>query len=111
MKRQYKWYLPLLLAASTTGAAPARLDIPSRASQTTEFARKLVLQKLESISSMSKCRLAFDLELINLDRARSSASPLHPMSRFGTSPAGCLRTHSFSGIRTAINTSVREKSF
>ena len=57
MRFQYAWHLPLLLlAGSITGAAPARMYIANRASQTTELARKLVLQRLERIAGMSECR-------------------------------------------------------
>src|SRR5215469_801967 len=74
MKLQYAWLLPLLLlAASTTGAAPARIQIANRASQTTERARELVLQRLEWIAGMKECRQAFVREKIDLDQVRATA--------------------------------------
>jgi hypothetical protein len=106
MKLQYAWYLPLLLAASTTGAAPARLDIPNRASQTTEFARKLVLQKLESISSMSKCRLAFEREQISLDQVRATAYKVRFYSADG--PEGHLRFSEIVGKPASPDVQIRD---
>jgi len=49
MRSQYALYLQLLLLSLMPASAkPSRLTISQRASQTTEIARKLVLQRLES---------------------------------------------------------------
>ena len=106
MKLQYAMYLPLLLAASTTGAAPARPDIPNRASQTTEIARKLVLQKLESISRMSQCRLAFDREKIDLDQVRIIASRVRFYNAGG--PEGDLRFSKIVGKLASPDEQIRD---
>ena len=106
MKLQYALYLPLLLAASTSGAAPARLNIPNRASQTTEGARKLVLQKLESISRMSNCRLAFDRETIDLDQVRKIAYKVRFYSADG--PEGDLRFSEIVGKPASPDEQIRD---
>jgi hypothetical protein len=74
MKTQYAWLLPLLLlAGSATGAAPARIQIANGAGQTTERARELLLQRLEWIAGMEKCRQGFIREKIDLDQVRAIA--------------------------------------
>jgi hypothetical protein len=57
MRAQYAFYLQLLLLSLVSaGARPVRPNVSERANQTTELARKLVLQRLESITSMRECR-------------------------------------------------------
>ena len=89
MKLRYAMHLPLLLAVSTPGAGPAQPNPLNRASQTTELARKLVLQKLESISSMTNCRQAFVREMINLDQIRATVYKVRFYNAAG--PEGVLR--------------------
>ena len=107
MKLQYAWNLPvLLLAASTTGAAPARTHIANPADQTTESARQLVLQKLERISKMSECRYAFVREKIDLDQVRATAYKVRFFNAEG--PEGELRFSEVVGRPASPDEQIRD---
>ena len=107
MKLQYAWLLPLLLlAGSTTGAAPARIQIANRASQTTERARELVLQRLEWIAGMKECRQAFIREKIDLDQVRAIAYKVRFYNAEG--PEGELRFSDVVGKPASPNKQIRE---
>ena len=107
MKLQYAWLLPLLLlAGSTTGAAPARIQIANRASQTTERARELVLQRLEWIAGMKECRQTFIREKIDLDQVRAIAYKVRFYNAEG--PEGELRFSDVVGKPASPNEQIRE---
>ena len=107
MKLQHAWNLPvLILAASTTGAAPARMHIANRAGQTTESARQLLLQKLEAISNMSECRQAFVREEIDLDQVRATAYKVRFFNAEG--PEGELRFSEVVGKPASPDEQIRD---
>ena len=107
MKLQYAWLLPfLLLAGSTTGAAPPRMYIANRASQTTELARELVLQRLEWIAGMKECRQAFVREKIDLDQVRATAYKVRFYNAEG--PEGGLRFSDVVGKAASPNEQIRD---
>jgi hypothetical protein len=106
MKLQYACLLPLLLlAGSTTGAAPTRLYITNRASQTTELARELLLQRLEWIAGRSDCRQAFLRERIDLDQVRATAHKVRFYNAEG--PEGELRFSEVVGKPASPNEQIR----
>jgi hypothetical protein len=106
MKHQYAWLLPLLLlAVSTTGAAPARMYIANRASQTTARARELLLQRLEWIAGRSECRQAFLREQIDLDQVRATAYKVRFYNADG--PEGELRFSDVVGKPASPNEQIR----
>ena len=107
MKLQYAWLLPLLLLpGSTTGAAPARTHIANWASQTTERARELVLQRLEWIAGMKECRQAFIREKIDLDQVRATAHKVRFYNAQG--PEGELRFSDVVGKPASPNEHIRD---
>ena len=107
MNLQYAWLLPLLLlAGSTTGAAPARMSIANRASQTTELARELVLQRLEWIAGRNECRQAFLREKIDLDQVRATAYKVRFYNAEG--PEGELRFSDVVGKPASPNEQIRD---
>ncbi|HJZ97286.1 MAG TPA: hypothetical protein VKE70_12330 [Candidatus Solibacter sp.] len=106
MKHQYAWFLPLLLlAGTTTGAAPARMYIANRASQTTELARNLLLQRLEWIAGRSDCRQSFIREMIDLEQVRATAHKVRFYSADG--PEGELRFSDVVGKPASPNEQIR----
>jgi hypothetical protein len=107
MKLQYAWLLPLLLlTGSTTGAAPARTHIANRASQTTELARELLLQRLEWIAGRGECRQAFLREKIDLDQVRATADKVRFYNAEG--PEGNLRFSDVVGKPASPNEQIRD---
>src|SRR6516164_4930628 len=107
MKLQYACLLPLLLlSGSTTGAAPTRLYITNRASQTTELARELLLQRLEWIAGRSDCRQAFLRERIDLDQVRATAHKVRFYNAEG--PEGELRFSEVVGKPASPNEQIRD---
>lgn len=107
MKLQYAWLLPLLLlAGSTTGAAPARMYTANRASQTTERARELVSQRLEWIAGMKECRQAFIREKIDLDQVRAIAYKVRFYNAEG--PEGELRFSDVVGKPASPDEQIRD---
>jgi hypothetical protein len=107
MKFQYAWHLPLLLlAASTTGAAPARIQIANRASQTTELARELVLQRLEWLAGRKECRQAFIRDKIDLDQVRATAYKVRFYNAEG--PEGELRFSDVVGRPASPDEPIRD---
>ena len=107
MNLQYAWLLPLLLlAGSTTGAAPARIYIANRANQTTERARELVLQRLEWIAGRNECRQAFIREKIDLDQVRAIAYEVRFYNAEG--PEGELRFSDVVGKPASPNEQIRD---
>jgi hypothetical protein len=107
MKREYACLLPLLLlAGSTTGAGPARTYITNRASQTTEHARELLLQRLEWIAGRSECRQAFLREMIDLDQVRATAYKVRFYNADG--PEGELRFSDVVGKPASPNEQIRD---
>ena len=107
MKLQYAWLLPLLLlAGSTTGAAPARIQIANRANQPTERARELVLQRLEWIAGMKECRKAFVREKIDLDQVRATAHKVRFYNAEG--PEGELRFSEVVGKPASPDEQIRD---
>jgi hypothetical protein len=107
MKHQYARLLPLLLLAGpTTGAAPARMYIANRASQTTKLARELVLQRLEWIADMKECRQAFIREKIDLDQVRATAYKVRFYNAEG--PEGELRFSDVVGKPASPDEQIRD---
>jgi len=107
MKFELTWLLPLfLLAGSMTGAAPARMYIANRASQTTELARELVLQRLELIAGMKECRQAFVREKIDLDQVRATAYKVRFYNAEG--PEGELRFSDAVGKLASPDEQIRD---
>src|SRR6516165_10340872 len=107
MNLQYAWLLPLLLLAeSTTGAAPARMSIANRAGQTTELARELLLQRLEWIAGRSECLQAFLREKIDLDQVRATAYKVRFYNAEG--PEGELRFSDVVGKPASPNEQIRD---
>ena len=107
MKLQNACLLPLLLlAGSATGAAPARMYMASRASQTTEVARELLLQRLEWISGRNECREAFLREKIDLDQVRATAYKVRFYNAQG--PEGELRFSDVVGKPASPNEHIRD---
>ena len=107
MKLQYAWLQPLLLLArSTTGAAPAGTYIANRASQTTEHARELLFQRLEWIAGRSECRQAFLREKIDLDQVRATAYKVRFYNAQG--PEGELRFSDVVGKPASPNEHIRD---
>jgi hypothetical protein len=106
MKIQYAYLPLLLLAGSTRGAPPARTDIANRASQTTELARELVLQRLEWIAGRKECRQAFIREKIDLDQVRATAYKVRFYNAEG--PEGKLRFSDVVGKPASPNEHIRD---
>jgi hypothetical protein len=107
MKFRYAWFLPLvLLAGSASGAPPAPLYIANRASQTTELARELVLQRLEWIAGRKECRQAFVREKIDLDQVRAIAYKVRFYNAEG--PEGRLRFSDVVGKPASPDEQIRD---
>jgi hypothetical protein len=106
MKRQYAWHLALLLLVASAIDGLARTNIANRTGQTTERARQLILQKLEAISNMSDCRLAFDREKIDLGQLRATAYKVRFYNAEG--PEGELRFSDVVGKPASPDESIRD---
>jgi hypothetical protein len=90
MRIPHGLYLQLLLLSGlSTGAKPALPRVQEGSSQTTDLARKLVLQRLEWIASTGECRRAFDRDKVDLDYVRSTALKVRFYDAEG--PEGDLR--------------------
>jgi hypothetical protein len=96
----------LLLAASTTGAAPARMPLPNQVNQTTEVARKLLLQRLGRLAGTGACRQVFDREEIDLDHVRAIAHTVRFYNADG--PEGNLRFSAVAGRPASPDEQIRD---
>ena len=85
------WCL-VLISSVLSAALPPRLLLPQQVTRTTDVARKLLLEKLDSIG-MSRCRADFERETIDLNRLRFIANQVRFYDADG--PEGNLR---FSGV-------------
>jgi hypothetical protein len=80
--------------------------IANRASQTTERARELVIQRLEWIVGRNECREAFDREKIDLDQVRATAYKVRFYNAEG--PEGELRFSDVVGKPASPNEQIRD---